>query len=70
MANGGHLILTRRTNEIIVIQDPTGKELAQIQIVEANFGRARIGIRAHPSIRIIRQELLQDDLPRSTLVPK
>lgn len=69
MANNGHLILTRKTNERILLKDKDGHHIATIEVCEANFGRARIGIHADRSVVIVREEI-DNELPRSSLVPQ
>jgi carbon storage regulator len=48
----GHLILTRKIGEVIYI----GSDV-EIEVIEAAFGKARIGIRAPDEIEVDRSEV-------------
>lgn len=55
------LILERKLNEIISIQTPSGDTI-DIELIETNHGKAKIGINAPQNFLIFRDELLDEEL--------
>ena len=55
------LILERKLNEIISIQTPSGDTI-EIELIETNRGKAKIGITANEDYIIMRDELLDEEL--------
>ncbi len=59
MSNKGHLILSRKAHEGLVIQDEHGNDIAVVDIVEVGYGRVRVGILADKKYRVMRKELVE-----------
>lgn len=57
------LVLGRREGESIVIRDTTGNLLVEIVLVDIDRGKARIGIKADPSLPVNRGEIDQRAFP-------
>jgi carbon storage regulator len=51
------LVITRKTDESIVITVPSGEEV-EITVLEAAKDRARLGIKAAREVKIMRSELI------------
>tara|TARA_Y100000310_G_C20205616_1_gene588947 strand:- start:310 stop:540 length:231 start_codon:yes stop_codon:yes gene_type:complete len=57
------LALTRREREQIVIFDKKGKKLVELEVVQIKRGvpmKVRLAFRAHPDMKIMRKELLDE----------
>lgn len=54
--NEGHLVLTRKDTETIIVDGP-----CIIEIIRTDPGRAKVGIRADRKVRIRRGELDRQD---------
>lgn len=50
------LVLSRRVGEAILIGSPPNQ--VTVQLIGIGYGRVRLGIEGHPSIPIMRRELL------------
>lgn len=51
------LVLTRATNEIVVIGDHDGNELARVMVVRILDERVRLGVEADPKYAVHRLEI-------------
>jgi carbon storage regulator CsrA len=56
MENGGHLVLTRRTDEEVVLFLPGGGQIV-VSAVKIDKGKVRLGFIAPKAVRILRREL-------------
>ncbi len=55
------LILSRRTDESIIITTPEGQEI-EVYVLGVKGNQVRIGIEADESIQILRSELTQESV--------
>jgi sRNA-binding carbon storage regulator CsrA len=59
------LCISRKATESFVLKDSDGNIIANIVILDCGAGRARIGIEADRSVRILRTELEDRDKPKA-----
>jgi carbon storage regulator CsrA len=61
MENGGHLVLSRRTGEEVMLVLPGGDRIV-VEVVSAP-GTVRLGFLAPKTVKIWRRELIEENLP-------
>ena len=54
------LVLTRKTQEVVVIGGTDGVQLMTIKVLSVNNGRVRLGFEASKEVWVRRQELLDE----------
>lgn len=55
------LVLSRKRDEVIVLSDPRGKEIARIEVVRIDREKVRLGFHAGKDVKILRQELISGE---------
>lgn len=60
------LVLTRRTDEAIVIRNSNGQEI-RLVVVDVRGSKVRLGIEAPPEVRIARSEICFDQAFQESL---
>lgn len=54
------LVISRRTGEFIILQDPQSGRIIELVVVAVKGERVQLGLKADNAIRIIRKELLDE----------
>ena len=59
------LVLSRKASESFVLKDLNGKQIANIVVLDVGHGKARLGIEADKTVKILRTELEDNDKPKA-----
>lgn len=60
------LVLRRNEGQEVVVYRPDGTEIGRVMVTEAERGKARLGFRFPPEIKVDRLEVYREKYPETT----